>query len=265
MARRISMVVGSMFFLAFVAAAPEPAHAGPPKPAQVTINAMTKMVGKMAEATSLPGSLSAGQKAAAAAIVVELRAKKQQDAKAALQTLVRAMAKGALPPAVLSSCRRAKRSPVACKRSYLETEVGALVQWVLREAYIESDAELARFADKVRHFNQQKAAVREYLNQLRAAQSKAAKGTVTVKTVKLLAHTEGKPAFQLATVKVSQVALAALIKKYEQQLSSTGDDAQRASIDLQSLLQKQQHTVQLLSSASKMLQDTAMAEVRKSG
>ena len=49
------------------------------------------------------------------------------------------------------------------------------------------------------------------------------------------------------------------IKDLDAQLSTIGDDAQLANIDLQNALQKQQQTLQTMSNVSKMLHDTAMA------
>ena len=63
----------------------------------------------------------------------------------------------------------------------------------------------------------------------------------------------------------SQEHLEKEIKKLEGQLSSIGDDAQLANIDLQNALQKQQQTLQTMSNVSKMLHDTAMAIIRKIG
>jgi hypothetical protein len=48
-------------------------------------------------------------------------------------------------------------------------------------------------------------------------------------------------------------------------LGDDGDDAQLANVDLQSVLQVQQQTLQLLSNVSKMHYDTAMAVIRKIG
>jgi hypothetical protein len=59
--------------------------------------------------------------------------------------------------------------------------------------------------------------------------------------------------------------LDAAIKKWEGELSGLGDDAQLANIDLQNMMQKQQQTIQMLSSISKVLHDTAMAVIRKIG
>ena len=55
------------------------------------------------------------------------------------------------------------------------------------------------------------------------------------------------------------------IKKYEEKLNSIGDDVQLANTDLQNTLQKQQQTLQNMSNTSKMLNDTALAVIRKIG
>ena len=55
-------------------------------------------------------------------------------------------------------------------------------------------------------------------------------------------------------------------KKYMTgKLTSVGDDAQLANVDLQSALQKQQQILQMMSKISKMMHDTAMATIRKIG
>jgi hypothetical protein len=58
-------------------------------------------------------------------------------------------------------------------------------------------------------------------------------------------------------------AMEDYIKLLEDRLSSLGDDAQLANVDLQNELQKQQQTLQMLTNISKMLHDTALAIVRK--
>jgi len=51
----------------------------------------------------------------------------------------------------------------------------------------------------------------------------------------------------------------------EEVLDSVGDDAQLASLDLQNALQRQQQLLQMLSTISRLLGDTAMAVIRKIG
>ena len=55
------------------------------------------------------------------------------------------------------------------------------------------------------------------------------------------------------------------IRALEEKLNTVGDDAQLANVDLQNILQKQQQTMQMMSSVSKMLYDTAQAVIRKMG
>ncbi|MFZ9006102.1 MAG: hypothetical protein ACO293_04925 [Nitrosopumilaceae archaeon] len=60
-------------------------------------------------------------------------------------------------------------------------------------------------------------------------------------------------------------ALSTGTQVLEQKLQSMGDDAQLANIDLQNSLQKQQQTLQTLSSVSKAAHDTAMSIIQKIG
>jgi hypothetical protein len=75
----------------------------------------------------------------------------------------------------------------------------------------------------------------------------------------------GSAEFSSLTSILSFIALSETIRSYEEQLNTTGDDAQLANIDLQNMMQKQQQIVQMLSNISKTLLDTAMAFIRKIG
>ncbi len=81
-------------------------------------------------------------------------------------------------------------------------DTDAMIQYVLRESYVEQNKDLQFYADKVRSSSEQ---------------------------------------------------------------TRVGDNAQRANIDLQNQLQKQQQTLQTMSNVSKMMHDTAMAIIRKIG
>jgi len=52
---------------------------------------------------------------------------------------------------------------------------------------------------------------------------------------------------------------------WQSNLNGAGDDAQLANVDLQSMLQHQQQTLQMMSNIAKMLYDTAMSVIRKLG
>lgn len=55
------------------------------------------------------------------------------------------------------------------------------------------------------------------------------------------------------------------ITDLEAQLTTIGNDAQLANVDMQNWLQKQQQMLQMMSDISKMLHDTAMAVIRRFG
>jgi len=63
----------------------------------------------------------------------------------------------------------------------------------------------------------------------------------------------------------TKAQLDAYIKNLEEKMSTVGDDAQLANVDLQNALQRQQQLVQMMSNISKMVHDTAMAIIRKIG
>jgi hypothetical protein len=166
-------------------------------------------------------------------------------------------------------------------------DVNALVQFVLREAYMENTKDLHFYAQKVRFYNSLKKNIREELTKAREYLSKQAGskpedalkgGTYTNSagsTGPLSFPTEPKfdeatgamvPHDPMAGTAISnKEGLETYIKNLEEQLNSVGDDAQLANVDLQNMLQKQQQTLQMMSNISKMLHDTAMAIIRKIG
>jgi len=68
---------------------------------------------------------------------------------------------------------------------------------------------------------------------------------------------------QLSTCQANlSISLNDYIKKLEEAVSNTGDDAQFANIDLQNMLQHQQQVLQMMSNILKMIHDTARAIIR---
>jgi hypothetical protein len=169
-------------------------------------------------------------------------------------------------------------------------DVNALVQWVLREAYLATTEDLRSYAEKVRYFNERKKALRRYLAALRrfkASVLSAARergvdlcradendlaGLAAVFEEYAHAYDVGEVEYELcvpdrvppATVQ-SVDLLDNEIARWEERLSTLGDDAQLANVDLQNILQKQQQALQMLSNISKEQHDTAMAIIRKLG
>ncbi len=158
-------------------------------------------------------------------------------------------------------------------------DVNALVQFVLREAYMENTKDLHFYAQKVRFYNDLKKLVREELTKAREHLSKQAgkkpEDNLTSNYTSMEFPTE--PKFDQATGAMvphdpqsstslkNKEELETYIKNLEEKLNSIGDDAQLANVDLQNMLQKQQQTLQMMSNISKMLHDTAMAIIRKIG
>lgn len=120
-------------------------------------------------------------------------------------------------------------------------DIDALVQWVLRSAYLESTSDLEHYAEKVRYYNELKSAMRAEIQRLRN--------------------------FKIALEKAGADSKATLViaDDLEAILSEAEVEAQLADIDLQNILQKQQQTLQALANISKILHDTATAIIRKTG
>ena len=119
-------------------------------------------------------------------------------------------------------------------------DVAALVQLVLRDAYLSASEDLRFHAEKMRYFNQAKKQIRDAI-----AHAHAVQATLTEASFKS--------------------RMEAHVRELEEKLNSVGDDAQLANVDLQNVLQKQQQTLQMMSNISKMLFDTAQAVIRKIG
>jgi len=138
-----------------------------------------------------------------------------------------------------SSCMKSKSTDKRGGIFGKDMDVHALVQWVIRESYQESNQDLYYYAKKVRDLNEKKKSIRERLAGMRTSAASA--------------KADGKEKEMEA------------VKNLEEKLNTLGDDSQLANIDLQSMLQKQQQNLQKLSNISKMLHDTAQAIIRKIG
>jgi hypothetical protein len=172
----------------------------------------------------------------------------------------------------------------------LADDVSALVQAVMRESYLSASEDLRAYAEKVRHFNQQKKLIRDYLTALR--QFKAHVLTTARERGVDLCRTDKNDMQLLKEVFEEHASerdlddlgyelclpdrvpaksvtnfdfLESEVARWEEKLNSIGDDAQLANVDLQNVLQKQQQTLQMMSNISKALYDTAMSVIRKMG
>lgn len=157
-------------------------------------------------------------------------------------------------------------------------DVGAYVQYVLRDAYNSTTADMEVFAKKTKWLNDLKKEIRNELERARGIASSAnvatladtatlptPPGPVTPKTFNTDPTAAGGAFSVDGTPLTTKAQLKSYIENLEQKLQTAGDDAQLAQVDLQNILQKQQQTLQLMSNISKMLHDTAMSVIRKIG
>jgi hypothetical protein len=147
-------------------------------------------------------------------------------------------------------------------------DVDALVQYVIRSAYLDSSEDLREVAAKVAFYNEQKRQIREALARTRASAAKLAPGeTTSVRSLTILpAYTPGKaPVVYGKRESKAAADIEPMLTAWEATLQAVGEDAQLANLDLQDALQKQQQTLQTMSNVSKVLHDTAMAVIQKIG
>ena len=201
----------------------------------------TKAVVQAAAARKLPQGISPGDQEALKRVVGDLKAGRLEPANASW----RSFSQGYFSKGTAAN-------------------LDALIQWVLRESYLETNKDLAFAADKVRFYNEQKKALREYVDKLGKALAKAKTDElVRIRPIRVEeSFLKGKEAVSWGPWKtVTRAQASAEIDNLEKRLSSIGDDAQLANIDLQNKLQQQQQTLQTMSNVSKMLQATARGVV----
>jgi hypothetical protein len=147
--------------------------------------------------------------------------------------------------------------------------VDSAVQNILSEARLEADRQVNLARNKVQFYSTLKRNIGDELNRTKAILSEVQK-TKTPKAVQrkvfeLRPGTHGEIVMQQKEVILTQVQIGQYINELEDKLNSVGDDSQLANVDLQNALQKQQQLIQMISTISKILSDTAMCVIRKIG
>lgn len=158
-------------------------------------------------------------------------------------------------------------------------DVNQLIQWVMREAYINNTDDLQAFAQRVKYFSETKKALREELQRARQFRTEHQAGHGQDATLDqpfttkefLLDPEVGHDGSWGVRPPVDGQAINTVremetyIKDLETKLQTVGDDGQLAQLDLQNATQKQQQVLHVLSNLSKVLHDTSMAIIRKIG
>lgn len=241
------MTTGSVaVLLVLLAVGPLPANGATqlkssPRVLQPPLQQQADLVVRCVSQKALPGGLTAAERTALSRVAADLRAGQVATAKTRWQGLITGM--------------------TVSNRSLDPTD---LVQWVLRESYLEQAGDLRFYADKVRFFNEAKESIRTHLDRAKTLRARSAAGAaVPVQVVQLRPYSKDvSPVGAASKRRMTKGELEDYISKMEEKLNTVGDDAQLANVDLQNVLQKQQQLLQTLSNIMKMLNDTAMSIVR---
>ncbi len=166
-------------------------------------------------------------------------------------------------------------------------DVNALVQSVMRQLSLQARANITSTENKIRTCNESKEVMRtERRRELQSRQqmlksnkqttpfaakklappqrSQLKKGQIEQTRNMAVETKKPKPGPQSRRITTPK-RLGASISGLKFQLPTDCGDDQLANVDLQNMLQKQQQTMQMMSQISKMLNDTAMAVIRKIG
>jgi hypothetical protein len=157
-------------------------------------------------------------------------------------------------------------------------DVNALIQWVMREAYMANGEDLKFYAHKVKFYTDMKKVLRQELQVARRFLSDNIKRSDPTKLTRPLHKkrfstvpdtseggipTPKEPEDDGLAVDVK--GLEDYIKDLDNQLNTVGDDSQMAQLELQDMTQRQQKTLQTLSNLAKVFHETSMAIIRKIG
>ncbi|HUH66437.1 MAG TPA: hypothetical protein VLZ07_08390 [Syntrophales bacterium] len=146
-------------------------------------------------------------------------------------------------------------------------DINRAINIVTDEAKREAGQNMDRSRARVQKYNEMKKIIAQELNSERAILSRSG-GRIQPFQRNVYVIERGNPdkfGMQKGNVINSKQELQDSIKDLEDKMDTVGDDSQLANVDMQSALQKQQQTLQMLSTISKLLYDTAMAVIRKIG
>lgn len=141
----------------------------------------------------------------------------------------------------------------------------ALVQYVLRESYLQTTEDLRFFADKVKYYNTQKKLIREYLQKLRDYDS-SMKADASARFAPLQLNETyalfAAPTTRAALRTMDKAAIAAEIAKWEQKLAHLGEISKAAISDLNDEIEKKRDVIARMTSIAKKYYDTARAIIQ---
>jgi len=144
-------------------------------------------------------------------------------------------------------------------------DINALVQSVMREAYLQQTEDLKKYKDKVQYFNETKKKIRDEQDKVRKA--KITPGSAPLFKMNITAG-KGTPTIissQNAGIVKTEQERQDYLRYLQAKLTAVDDDSQLANVDLQNVMQKEQQLLDMISNTGKLLIDTGMDTIRKIG
>ncbi len=150
---------------------------------------------------------------------------------------------------------------------YRDADFSKAIDNIIRQAKSGAEKLVKDARARVKGFEPAQKQIRSEIDRVRKISQQMKQGKeglrVQQKSVEKLA---GKIKLTMTSVQLTTPEAAeSYIEELEKTLSSVGDDAQLANIDLQNKLQQQQQTLQTISNVSKMIHATALSILRKIG
>lgn len=144
-------------------------------------------------------------------------------------------------------------------------DVNPLVQSVMRASYQQQEEELNKLKDKVQYNNEMKKKIRDEQDKVHKAIISPGSASIIRMNIEIGKVTPTIIFSHNAGIVKTEQERQDYLRYLQAKLNAVGEDAQLANMDLQNALQKQQQSVQMLSTISKLLSDAAMETVRKMG
>jgi hypothetical protein len=140
-------------------------------------------------------------------------------------------------------------------RKGIPADINELIQFVMREAYLQSNNDLQFYADKVKRFNEEKKQCRREMADRRSE-------IADLERKQLERRPVGKPPQPPDPYAVQSAALTKSLRQLEERCSKLNDEGQTANVDMQNMLQRQQQALQMMSNVLKQMHDAAMAIIK---
>jgi len=150
--------------------------------------------------------------------------------------------------------------------SGMETDVPSLTKYVMKEAYSEENKDLETLGNTVRFHRDMRATLREELTKAKkladAVSGEDGPLPEAIQKKRVTLGLDGKMKLQPGPEIASKAGAMKYIEELEKHLSTTNENAEKATLKLQEALLKQQPKLKTMSDVSQKLQDAGKATVQ---